>query len=327
VTFIASVVARKGAAIIADSLVTSVGRFLDLEKFTGLIAEKETAAAGGSISLDPKELEALFEKRASHTKDFEEKLFKFDDYTAITTAGAAWINGKRIEDLLHFVILPPIQIFGVQGHPDKTIDEKVDLFCSGLDQEIRAHLQTHKWIGSTVFLITNFNKDSNVTRIFEIKVKMAPIEHLADPGYQTYTRQELPTWQTVVCDGQNKLADRLLYGGLNSVNDALEGIVQQVLKDFNIDSAAMPVGYIDTLAAGPAVLTSSAFADMKILGLRNLSLQQAVDLASLLMSIEINFQKYTENIPTVGGVVKLAVIDKAGFRIIKGEEVSVTHLH
>jgi hypothetical protein len=156
---------------------------------------------------------------------------------------------------------------------------------------------------------------------------MAPIEHLADPGYQTYTRQELPTWQTVVCDGQNKLADRLLYGGLNSVNDALEGIVQQVLKDFNIDSAAMPVGYIDTLAAGPAVLTSSAFADMKILGLRNLSLQQAVDLASLLMSIEINFQKYTENIPTVGGVVKLAVIDKAGFRIIKGEEVSVTHLH
>ena len=61
--------------------------------------------------------------------------------------------------------------------------------------------------------------------------------------------------------------------------------------------------------------------DMKINRLADLSLQQAVDLASLLMKIEINFQKYTENIPTVGGVVKLAIINKDGFKFISGNEI------
>jgi len=55
--------------------------------------------------------------------------------------------------------------------------------------------------------------------------------------------------------------------------------------------------------------------------LRDLSLQQAVDLASLLMRIEIDIQKYTENIPSVGGVIKLAVIDADGFRYIAGNEI------
>lgn len=60
---------------------------------------------------------------------------------------------------------------------------------------------------------------------------------------------------------------------------------------------------------------------MKINRLADLSLQQAVDLASLLMKIEINFQKYTENIPTVDGVIKLAIIDKDGFKFISGNEI------
>lgn len=60
---------------------------------------------------------------------------------------------------------------------------------------------------------------------------------------------------------------------------------------------------------------------MKIIKLSDLSLQQAVDLASLLMRLEIDFQNYTEEISTVGGVIKLAVIDKQGFRYLSGHEI------
>jgi len=60
---------------------------------------------------------------------------------------------------------------------------------------------------------------------------------------------------------------------------------------------------------------------MKIFKLSELSLQQAVDLANLLMKIEIDFQTYTENISTVGGVIKIAIIDKNGFRYISGHEI------
>lgn len=68
-------------------------------------------------------------------------------------------------------------------------------------------------------------------------------------------------------------------------------------------------------------LPNQFWEDMKINRLADLSLQQAVDLASLLMKIEINFQKYTENIPTVGGVIKLAIIDKDDFKFISGNEI------
>ncbi len=55
--------------------------------------------------------------------------------------------------------------------------------------------------------------------------------------------------------------------------------------------------------------------------LRELSLQQSVDLACLLMRIERDIQKYTENIPTVGGNVKVAIIDDKGFRFLAGHEL------
>lgn len=67
---------------------------------------------------------------------------------------------------------------------------------------------------------------------------------------------------------------------------------------------------------------------MELLNLSDLSLQQAVDLASLLMRLEVDFQKYTRNIPTVGGVIKLAVIDEKGFRFILGDTVEPPkHIH
>jgi len=67
-------------------------------------------------------------------------------------------------------------------------------------------------------------------------------------------------------------------------------------------------------------LPNALFNEFKLLSLE-LSLQQATDLAALLMRVEMDFQKYTEDIPTVGGVIKLAIINSMGFRFISGEDI------
>jgi hypothetical protein len=56
------------------------------------------------IKIKPTEIISLFERKPSHTKDYEEKLFQYDKYTAITTAGTASINGKRIEYIVREMI-------------------------------------------------------------------------------------------------------------------------------------------------------------------------------------------------------------------------------
>ncbi len=72
-------------------------------------------------------------------------------------------------------------------------------------------------------------------------------------------------------------------------------------------------------------MTKERWSDVKITQLTDLSLQQAVDLAGLLMSLEIDIQKYTENVPTVGGAIKLAVIDKKGFCFVLGDSIVGPH--
>jgi hypothetical protein len=44
-------------------------------------------------------------------------------------------------------------------------------------------------------------------------------------------------------------------------------------------------------------------------------------MAYLLLKMEITFQASTETIPTVGGRIKIAVIDKHGFRYITGHNI------
>ena len=98
-------------------------------------------------------------------------------------------------------------------------------------------------------------------------------------------------------------------------------ITNKVLSDFKIKNNKTKIKqYIEKLRKDKDLLFSE-FSEMKIFKLSELSLQQAVDLAYLLMKIEIDFQTYTENIPTVGGVIKIATIDKMGFNFISGHDI------
>jgi hypothetical protein len=118
-TFIASVIAKKGVAIIADSLVTSSRPVIEYEDFANYI-KKKAENKDKEIKIEPKEIIELFKTKASHTKDYEEKLFKYDDYTAITTAGAANINGKKIEVIINEAVKK------IKPNQKKSIDENVE---------------------------------------------------------------------------------------------------------------------------------------------------------------------------------------------------------
>lgn len=76
-TFIASVIAKRGVAIIADSLVTTKVPSIELSEFLDFIKSESDKSKSSEVKLDPSEIIKLFKSRPSYTKDYEEKLFKF----------------------------------------------------------------------------------------------------------------------------------------------------------------------------------------------------------------------------------------------------------
>lgn len=97
-------------------------------------------------------------------------------------------------------------------------------------------------------------------------------------------------------------------------------VIRQVAKDhqLKIDDKYHEAVYSELRKSGQL---STMDDDMQMFKISSLSLQQAVDLACLLMRLEMDIQQYTKNIPTVGGLIKLATIDKDGIRLITGDNV------
>lgn len=318
-TFIASVIAKKGVAIIADSLVTSSTRSIDYNKFLNFFKYKAESTPINEIKIEPKEILSLFERKPSHTKDFEEKLFKYDDYTAITTAGNASINEKRIEYLVADII--------AKNKKDKTysrkkIETKIKDFCEFLTQQAKEHIDKFDEIGNTTFIFTHFVKSKGKTIIYKIEILPSSKSDKEKVDFNCTHYRLMDDYYRVVCDGQNRISERILFGEVDFFVDITPKIVQKVIETLKIPKEEIPKDFLDTIMKdAKSFLPKQFFEDMKINKLADLSLQQAVDLASLLMKIEINFQKYTENIPTVGGVIKLAVINKEGFKFISGNDI------
>lgn len=317
-TFIASVIAKKGVALIADSLVTSSKMVIEFDDFIEFIKSKGTKK-DKEIKIEPVEIIDLFKVKPSHTKDYEEKLFKYDKYTAITTAGSASINGKNIEELINEAIH---KLNPDSKNSEKVFEENVLNFKNFIDSEVKKHLKDKTSIRSTVFIITHYSKSTRKTIIYKLEVIASSQKDIVKPGYEYLSLAKQPEHYKVVCDGQNRISERILFGELDIILDIIPRIVKRMVADFKI-----PDDYYLSLIKDENIMTNRMRDDIKISKLTELSLQQAVDLACLLMRIEMDIQKYTENIPTVGGVVKIAVIDDTGFRFISGVEISYPDKH
>ncbi|MCP5064700.1 MAG: hypothetical protein GY936_19870 [Ignavibacteriae bacterium] len=317
-TFIASIIAKTGVAIIADSLVTTSISSIEFGEFLNFLKEEANKTKSSEIKLEPKEILNLFKTRPSYTKNFEDKLFIFDDYTAITTAGAASINNKRISEIVSAVVNKNKKD---KNYNRKGIETKVKNFCKSIESEIKDHLHSKTSIRPTRFILTHYDKNKKKSLIYKIDVNSASKKDLETVDFKFTSYKLVNDWEKVVCDGQNRISERILYGAIGDVYDLIPKITSKVIEDLKINIDDIPKDYIKKLSEDKNIVSPNLFEEMKIFKLSNLSLQQAVDLASLLMRLEIDFQTYTENIPSVGGVIKVAIIDKNGFKFISGNEV------
>lgn len=316
-TFIASVIAKEGVAVIADSLVTSMKSVIEADDFFNYL-EKKNSKGDDKVSIDPSEIVKLFKFKASHTKNYEEKLYQYGKYSAITTAGSASINGQRIKKLVDRALK---KLKPTANSDQKSIDSNVNKLKDFITEEVKKYLSKNQSIDTTILLYTTYSRSLNKTIVFKLTVIRAKHSDLKIEGFEFVTISIESENMTVICEGQNRLSERLLLGDFNVVYEKLPSIVNKVAKDFGIPLEKITLEYLTSFMHDNNIMTEQSIDDIKMLKLRDLSLQQAVDLSHLLMTIEIDMQKYTENIPNVGGVIKSAVIDANGFRYISGHEI------
>lgn len=319
-TFIASVRAKDGIAIIADSLVTSQMLYLDYRDFDEFIKRKTRENNGETAYFSQEELSQLFLARPSHTQDYEKKLFRFDTFTAITTAGNAIINEKRIFQ----VIEDAGKHFSDNSLFERSIDDQVELLASFLNDEARKHVEQFGFIGETTFILSHYDPSGSETKIFRIYISRADKNLIDDPDFALVHFSVEDERFSVVCDGQNRISERILLGEIYDMAPyqlIIKEMVKEALDNFEVEDSPSRASYIESLVTFEKMHELHNFEDINIFKLKSLSLQQAVDLASLLMQLEMNFQKYTKLIPTVGGVIRIATIDENGFKYVSGDEI------
>lgn len=315
-TFIASVAAKRGVAIIADSLVTSQMGILNFNSYLTYINKKAEESGDENVQIDASELISLFRQEPSFTKDFEDKLMKISSFCCLTTCGSAYINDKSISSITEeFVYINSVQLQSLEITPDQI----VALLKDHYNNEIRQHISTGKDLSNFVLILTHYNPTSKETTFKKIYTDYISVE---DNQQNVDYFQEPYTFGNIICDGQNKISDSILFGFSNDMFYKYPEIIKIALDKLGVDEQLLTDEILQSVRSDERFL-NLAFEDMQIYNLNNLSLQQAVDLASLLMRIEVDFQKYTKNIPTVGGVIKLAVIDDDGFRFISGHSIEV----
>lgn len=312
-TFIASVKARDGVAIVADSLVTTSKLVVDWETYNNYLQRYRAKHGGHQEFLPVEEITKLFDYQLSHTQDFGSKLIQYDEFTAITLSGAAGINGRTVEQIVQAI--PRGSVYARKGHL-----AKIEELCFHVVDQIKLHLTRFPFDGVKM-IITHFDPSRCETVLHEVVFNKASLETLKDAEFEFYHLQDHSS-QSIVCAGQNRISERILHGELANMRVWRE-VTKTILIEFALDHGINEISptYFEDKLSLPRLLDMLPHKDIPIRHLKALSLQQAVNLAWLLMKIEVELQEYTKTIPTVGGVIKLVVIDKRGFRFIKGEEI------
>lgn len=241
-TFIATVIAKNGAAVIADSIVTSTQPVIEYNEFIRFFEKKSAEAKNSPVVMDPKDIISLFQTKPHHTKNYEEKLFQYDKYTAITTAGAATINDKRIIDLIEEIKQKNKKD---KGYTQKKIETKIKDFSAYLTEEVKKHLKDKSSIRPTTFIFTNFSQTTSKTTIFKVEVLSSSQKDLQVSGYDFVSYNITNEYEKVVCDGQNGISEKILFGDILTVYNMIPRIAKKVALDFGIDEQKVSESYIN----------------------------------------------------------------------------------
>lgn len=316
-TFIASVIAKDGLAIVADSFVTTSEQSISEDRFITYLN-----AAENKESVDIPTLLSLFEQRPSHTRNYVEKLIQFDKYSAITITGSAHINKKGIIDVIKTISAEMTAI--ESEYNAKTIDQVLNEFCSKIKAEILEHL-THSHFSPFEFIFSHYNTRDNKPQVFVIKTKFLDRENFdpLDPEIITFADQ---SHLGTVTDGQDTYVERLIFGTLfTNVIQIKQEVIQKITETLDLSEEQREL--ITNGIKDFEFLKETVFKDMFGINFRELSLQEAINFAALLLKIVMDIQVYTEKIPTVGGIMRLAYIHKEhGFKWVSGDTLEVPQI-
>jgi 20S proteasome alpha/beta subunit len=315
-TFIASVIARDGVVIIADSLSTTVKPVIKSDALSKYYTRKKQEAGDKDFVFDLDEVIGLFTQQPHHTENYEDKLIQLDDYTAITTAGSANINNKRIYTLIENFK----EYLKKERLVRKNIEEKVSHFCSFLTTEVKEHLKNNRQISQTLFFVTHYDRKQSKSIIYRVQIKRASQVELQNEAFEFLTSNLTPSHETIISGGVNITIEEVLWGPYDLLPAAVSSVVTKIQKDFNLTDAQLSEEYMASLINDPDIM-SSFKRNAKLRNMKELSIQEAVNLAYLCLKIEMDFQNYSNDMPVVGGVIRIAIIDKGGFRFLSGDRI------
>lgn len=319
-SFIAAVTARKGVAIIADSLEKPelpVARLSDPfdraafdpvgvscldQPYIGFRDENDEAG----LLLSP--AERLYVEQF-HTEDHSEKIFQFDRFTALIMIGITSVNDKSMGELIEEFK----ETSGNTGELAGKAPAKLGRFCNFLNAQIRVHLDHYKYIGRSVLILTCYDHQTMHTHICRIRIREYTYDCL---GWCDSFVSAKYIQDKIVCYGQYQISRSILRGFDLGDSRSLPQLVKNVLKRLRSPDQHLPGKFIHLITTDPfyRFLLSN---NLKTINISDLSLQKAIDLASLLMRLEVDYFTLTRTSPKVGGAIQLAAIDGGGFQFVR----------
>jgi hypothetical protein len=242
----------------------------------------------------------LLKKKSTHTQDHINKLFKVNKYTCITISGSSSLNEVLLEDI--------IKDYSASIKDEDEIGSITENLKIILNDYLEKHLARFTVFVGSRLIISHFSTVKNTALIFQIIINKSVV-------------LEEKTVNRVIYSGQSKIADKILQ--FSSVN-----VIDIILKEIQSDLIAKKIISEEDLkkVVQSAFEKSRVFImnEIELLKIRkSLSLQEAVNFACLLMKIVVDFQHYYEILPTVGGTIRIAVINKDGFSFIKGDKIRI----
>ncbi|NQX97345.1 MAG: hypothetical protein HRT73_05620 [Flavobacteriales bacterium] len=312
-TFIASVIARDGVVVVADSFRTSMEQTINISEFTEYLKENEE----GEVNL--KSLISLFKLKPSHTRNYAQKMTGLDEQTIVTSSGNAYINGVEVKD----VVLNYSKIHKKEAeYKTKKIELIAEGFCKYLKNQVLKHLKDNDYFSNTDFIMSHYSKKEQKPYIFKIRIRHVTLKEVEENSNYEFIKYDNESGYGVVTSGQDRIIDRMLFGSLymdamniaRKVSNAIFNELKSQKK--TRDRVERLITYGEDF-----ILNEDIKKEIKLVSIRDLSLQEAVDFAALLMKIVMDIQVYTEKTPTVGGQIKLTVIRNEGVKEVLGHEI------
>jgi len=205
---------------------------------------------------------------------------------------------------------------------------RMERFHEELTRQFEEVLKAEGAIGDSVYIVSHFCTSEKKAFAYKFTIRRNSLENYSEEEELVLVDDGMN--RTVVCDGQDQIIDRMLYGSLyRQARWIAYKVADQLCKQLNLSEteAETAIDKLMQVELNNFVLNEEVIDELHLVNIRELSMQEAVNFASLLIRIVRDVQMYSENIPTVGGVIKLAVIkQKGGFEALHGDKLSIPNI-